>query len=81
MIPEGIKVYGPGKQKFKPGDKIPKHLGDKLPGRIEAAGKKFQDRKPKEKAKDVKAKQPASNHFGNSVQGGNSPQGKPGENK
>ena len=48
MIPEGIKVYGAGRQRYKPGDVIPAHLlTKKVKEVIDEKGKKYAERKAK----------------------------------
>ena len=50
MIPAGVKVYGEGRLRLKPGDEIPAHLltkNKKLKEVIDEKGKKYADRKAK----------------------------------
>ena len=65
IVPEGVKVYGPGKQVFKAGQEIPHHL-KKVKGVEEAvqkAGDKYAGKKQIKKDDPIGSEKPKENLF------------------
>jgi hypothetical protein len=54
MIPEGVTVHGPGRQKFKPGQELPASLS-KLKPVVEKSAASFKERNSNGKSAQAKA--------------------------